>query len=53
MENKQAGKGDSYRPVKKSQYNQNYDSINWGKPNNKVNNPKQVSIIKPLITSEV
>lgn len=30
-----AGKGDKPRPVKKDQYNTNYDSINWGRPKKK------------------
>lgn len=38
----QAGKGDKPRPVKKSEYNKNYDAINWGKkksPDTKDKNP--------------
>lgn len=27
----QNGKGSKPRPVKKSEYNKNYDAINWGK----------------------
>jgi len=38
-----AGKGDSYRPIKKSVFDKNYDGINWGSnikvcPNCKKNN---------------
>ena len=29
-QNRQAGKGDKPRPVKKSLYNENFDDINWG-----------------------
>lgn len=31
----QNGKGDAPRPVKKSVYDKNYDSIDWGKPKTK------------------
>lgn len=30
--NNHAGKGDKPRPVNKKQYNDNYDSIDWGRP---------------------
>jgi hypothetical protein len=35
MSNNQAGKGDKFRPVKKEQFNKNFDSINWGKSKKK------------------
>lgn len=35
MSNSQAGKGSKPRPVKKDQYNKNYDSIDWGKSKKK------------------
>jgi hypothetical protein len=41
-QNRQAGKGDKPRPVKKSEYNKNYDAINWGnkkKKTDETNNP--------------
>lgn len=31
----QNGKGDAPRPVKKSVYDKNYDSIDWGRPKHK------------------
>lgn len=34
-QNKQAGKGSKPRPVKKSEYDSNYDAINWHRKNKK------------------
>lgn len=39
MSSNQAGKGSKPRPVKKSQYNKNYDSIDWGR-SKKTKEPK-------------
>lgn len=36
----QAGKGDKYRPVKKSKYDENFDKIKWGKNKKEVKSKK-------------
>ena len=41
-----AGKGDTPRPVKTKQYNENYEAINWGK---KIIKPKEVKQLKNKI----
>lgn len=46
MSNKQAGKGDKPRPVKKSQYNKNYDGIDWGRPKKPKNTEPDVDIVE-------
>ena len=35
MSNNQAGKGDKPRPIKKSQYDSNFDKIVWNKDSSK------------------